>query len=96
MKAVILAAGVNSSLKNLARDIPKCLLKVGGTAIIDYQLKLLTFIGNLRLQDIFVIGGYRIEKLDYLKDLGVNVFYNPKFEEFNNIYSFYLAKDLIN
>ncbi len=96
MKAVILAAGVNARLKKLCKAIPKCLLKVGDTSIVDYQIKLLTFIGNLRLQDIFIIGGYKIEQFDYLKDLGIHVIYNPKFEEFNNIYSFYLAKDLMD
>jgi len=96
MKAVILAAGVNSRLREVAIDIPKCLLKVGNTTIIDYQIKLLTSIGRLRLQDIYVIGGYKIEKLDYLKDFGVRVVYNPKFEVFNNIYSFYLANDFVD
>lgn len=96
MKAVILAAGVNSRLIEVAKDIPKCLLEVRNTAIIDHQIKLLISIGNLRLQDIYVVGGYKIQKLDYLKDLGVNVVHNPKFEEFNNIYSFYLAKDFVN
>lgn len=96
MKAVILAAGVNSRLREVAKDIPKCLLKVGNTTIIDYQIKLLTSIGRLRLQDIYVIGGYKIEKLDYLKDLGVHVVYNPKFKEFNNIYSFYLASNFVD
>jgi choline kinase len=96
MKAVILAAGVNSRLREVARDIPKCLLKVGDTTIIDYQIKLLTSIGKLKLQDIYVIGGHKIERLGYLKDLGVHVVYNPKFKDFNNIYSFYLTKNFID
>jgi len=96
MKAVILAAGVNNRLKMLAKDIPKCLLKIGKTTILDSQIKMLTSIGNLRLHDIYVVGGYKIEKLCYLKDMGVHVVYNPKFEEFNNIYSFYLAKNFVD
>jgi len=96
MKAVILAAGVNNRLREVAKNVPKCLLKVGDTTIIDYQIKLLTFIGKLRLQDIYVIGGYKIEKLDYLKDFGVHVVYNPQFREYNNIYSFYLASNLVD
>ena len=95
MKAVILAAGDNSRLKEVAKDFPKCLLKVWNTTIIDYQIKLLTSIGKIRLQDIYVIGGYKIEKLTYLKDF-VHVIYNPKFREFNNIYSLYLANNFMD
>jgi choline kinase len=96
MKAVILAAGVNSRLREVAKDVPKCLLRLGSTTIVEYQIKLLTSIGRLRLQDIYVIGGYKIEKLDYLKDFGVNVVYNPKYNKFNNIYSFNLANKFID
>jgi choline kinase len=96
LKAVILAAGVNSRLRELAKDIPKCLLKVGGTTIIDYQIKLLTSLGKLRFQDIYVVGGHKIEKLDYLNNFGVHVIYNPQFKEYNNIYSFYLANNFVN
>jgi len=96
MKAVILAAGINSRLKDVAKDFPKCLLKIGNTTILDYQIKLLTSICKLKLKDIYVIGGYKIEKLYYLKDLGIKLIYNSKFKEFNNIYSFYLAKNFID
>jgi choline kinase len=96
MKAVILAAGINSRLREVAKDIPKCLLKVGNTTIIEYQIKFLTSIGRLRLQDIYVIAGHKIKKLNYIKDFGVHVIYNPKYKEFNNIYSFYLANKFID
>ena len=96
MKAVILAAGVNSRLKEIAKDFPKCLLKIGETTIIDYQINMLTSIGDLLLRDIYVVAGYKIEKLNYLRKMGVNVVYNPKFREFNNIYSFYLAKNFVD
>lgn len=96
MKAVILAAGVNSRLKEVAKDFPKCLLKIGKITIIDHQIEMLTSLGDLRLHDIHVIAGYKIEKLEYFRKRGVNVVYNPKFREFNNIYSFYLAKNFVD
>jgi len=96
MKAVILAAGVNNRLKEVAKDHPKCLLKIGNITIIDYQIKMLTSVGSLELRDIYVVAGYKIEKLSYLRKRGVNVVYNPKFREFNNIYSFYLAKSFVD
>jgi choline kinase len=96
MKAVILAAGVSSRLTELARDIPKCLLKIGKTTVVDYQIELLTSVGKLEFRDVYVVGGYRIEKLNYLKDFGVHTIFNPKFREFNNIYSFYLANNFVD
>jgi len=96
MKTVILAAGVSNRLGQLTRSIPKCLLKVGETTIIDYQMKLLTSVGKLRFRDVYVVGGYKVEKLGYLKDYGVHVIHNLEFREFNNIYSFYLANNFVD
>lgn len=96
MKAVILAAGPSSRLGKLTLNIPKCLLKVGETTIIDHQIELLTSIGRLGLRDIYVVGGYKVEKLGYLRDYGVYVIYNSRFREFNNVYSFYLANDFVD
>ena len=41
MKAFILAAGVSRRLYPHTYSTPKCLLEVGGKAIIDYQLEAL-------------------------------------------------------
>ena len=41
MKALILAAGVSRRLYPHTYDTPKCLLKVGGKPIINYQLEAL-------------------------------------------------------
>jgi len=96
MKAVILAAGFSSRMGKLTRDFPKCLLEIGGKTILDYQIELLTSVGKLRFKDVYVVGGYKIETLRYLKDLGAQVVYNCKFREFNNIYSFYLANNFVD
>jgi choline kinase len=92
MKAVILAAGVGSRLKELTKDIPKCLLKLdNSTSILDYQISTLIKIANLDYTDIYVIGGYKFETLKYLEK-GINLIFNSKYKEWNNIYSFYLIK----
>ncbi|MEE8436941.1 MAG: phosphocholine cytidylyltransferase family protein [Candidatus Neomarinimicrobiota bacterium] len=55
MKAIILAAGVSRRLYPLTYDTPKCLIKVGSRAIIDYQMKALTAEG---IKEVIVVVGY--------------------------------------
>jgi choline kinase len=94
MKAVILAAGVGSRLGELTRFKPKCLLTIGDRTIIEYQIEALKRLG-LRSQDIFVIGGHKFAKLrDFFGGSGVNLIYNAKYDEWNNIYSFYLIRGI--
>ena len=38
MKAVILAAGRGSRMKNKTKDIPKCLINLKGKSLLDWQL----------------------------------------------------------
>jgi len=94
MKAVILAAGEGKRLGELTRSKPKCLLTVRDKTIIEYQIEVLKWLG-LGSSDIFVIGGYKFAKLkDFLGPSGVNLIYNGKHHEWNNIYSFYLIRGI--
>lgn len=60
IKALILAAGESKRLRPLTDDKPKCLLEIGGMAIIDHQLNALAHHGILEV--VFVIG-YQGDKL---------------------------------
>ena len=60
MKAIILVAGVSRRLTAHTRDIPKCLLVVGGRTILDYQLSALEQAG---IQDVVLVVGYRREQV---------------------------------
>jgi len=95
LKAVILAAGIGSRLGNLTKDKPKCMLPIiGDKLLIDYQIEKLKEHG-IHEKDIFVIGGYQFNMLKrYLSKRNVNVIFNPKFKEWNNIYSFFLINDI--
>jgi len=95
LKAVILAAGVGSRLGDLTKDKPKCMLPVlDNITLIDYQIEKLKKLG-VEENNIFVIGGYKINVLKkYLENTNVNVLFNPKFEDWNNIYTFYLIKEI--
>lgn len=61
MKAIILAAGQGTRLLPFTQAHPKCLVPVGGRAILDHQLDALAAAG---IDDVLVIGGYRIDRLE--------------------------------
>jgi choline kinase len=61
MKAIILAAGQGTRLLPFTREHPKCLVPVGGKAILDHQLEALAAAG---VEDVLVVGGYLIERLE--------------------------------
>lgn len=59
-KAIILSAGQGSRLLPLTADMPKCLIRIDGKAILDHQLDALEAAGAGRA---IVVGGYRFDKL---------------------------------
>ena len=61
MRAIILAAGQGTRLLPFTRNHPKCLVPVGGKAILDHQLDALASCG---ISDVVVVGGYRIDRLE--------------------------------
>ena len=96
MKAVILAAGVGSRLGSLTKDKPKCLLKVGGKTIIDYQIESFASAG---INDILIVVGYQSKKVidhcNKFKQLHISFIENSEYERTNSMYSLYLAIDKI-
>lgn len=60
MKAIILAAGHGSRLLPLTLTTPKCLVEVGGRAILDHQLDAVAAAG---FEGAVVVGGYRIDQI---------------------------------
>lgn len=92
MKAVILAAGVGNRLKPLTNSVPKCLIDIkNGISSLDYQVNTLKSIGFSKFQIAVVVG----HKADEIKKKYENLMYinNDKYY-FNNIYSFYLIKNI--
>ena len=88
MKAVIIAAGCGSRLKEYHQGIPKTLLSVHGKRIIDDIIEKIIANG---ISDIVIITGYKSELLyEYLakyKDSMINIqfIHNPRWEEANGI-----------
>lgn len=97
MQAIILAAGMGKRLKELTRDNTKCMIKVNGVTLIE---RMLQQIDTHHLERIIIVVGYEGEKLkEYINTLSITtpiVFVeNRYFDQTNNIYSLYLAKDYL-
>lgn len=60
MQAVILAAGVGSRLQTVSGGAPKCLIDIGGRALIMHQLEMLADHG---VGPVIVVLGYRADEV---------------------------------
>ena len=74
MQALILAAGKGTRIQT--NDIPKCLLTVGDTNIIKYQINCLREIG---CQKIMVVTGYNSNKIKEKLGTSVEYIFNKNF-----------------
>jgi len=90
MKAIIIAAGKGSRLKNYTQDLPKCMLKFGGKTLLERQLEALRANG---INDITVIKGYMKEKIQYRK---VKYYINDNYENNNILNSLFYAEPELN
>jgi len=87
LKAIILAAGRGSRMKNLTDDRPKCLVELRGKPLIDWQLKALHEAG---ITEIGIVTGYKRELL-----IGRRLveFYNSRWAETNMVSSLACAAE---
>lgn len=90
MKVLILAAGRGYRLGELTSDRPKSLLDLNGETILGIQLRILKECG-IKPEDIFIIVGYKKEKIKELVPEKINIIENPLFASTNNVYTLYLA-----
>lgn len=58
--AIILAAGRGSRLGAATADAPKCLARVGGRQLLEWQLRAVC---EVSIADVYVVGGYRADCL---------------------------------
>jgi dTDP-glucose pyrophosphorylase len=61
MKAVILAAGKGTRMKELTNELPKPMLKVHGKPILEHILAGLAFAG---IRDVFIVTGFRADVIE--------------------------------
>lgn len=81
MKAIILAAGRGSRMKDLTEEVPKCLVELRGRPMLEWQLEALRGAG---ITDIAIVTGYRRE---LLASRGLHEFHNPRWAETNMVSS---------
>jgi len=97
MQGLILAAGMGRRLGEMTRDRTKCMITINGITLIERLLRQLSHEGIRR---VVIVIGYYGEKV---KDLignnfeGMDIVYieNDVYYKTNNIYSLYLAKEIL-
>ncbi|MCL2283813.1 MAG: phosphocholine cytidylyltransferase family protein [Fibromonadales bacterium] len=89
MKAIILAAGRGSRLKFHTQDSPKCLVKLAGLPLLEWQLKAIAEAG---IKDIAVVCGYQAEKIKALAKSFVAI-ENSRWEQTNMLSSLLCAAE---
>ncbi len=96
--ALLLAAGLGSRLAPLTDAAPKCLVAMSGVPILERLVRALDAHGFERL---VIVTGYRAETMrDYLGErfggIAIEYLLSPLFATTNNIYSLWLARQLID
>ncbi len=91
--AVLLAAGVGSRLRPLTDAMPKCLLPLAGSTLLERTLRAFQGAG---LERCILVTGYRAEMVeDAVRRLGLSLalecIRNEQFDVTNNNYSLWLA-----
>lgn len=95
MKAVLLAAGLGTRLRPITNEVPKCMVPVNGMPIIEKQINNLVENG---VEEIFVVAGYKRDVLKAFlneKFPFVYVIDNDVYDTTNNMFSLFMAKDLV-
>lgn len=87
MRAILLAAGRGSRMKELTDARPKCLVELRGKSLLDRQLEALRKAG---ISKIAIVTGY---KRELLADRGLVEFHNPRWADTNMVSSLATAQE---
>ena len=91
MQLVILASGRGSRLQNKTNKVPKCLVKLKGKPIIDYNLKFFN-----KFEKKIIVTGYKSHLIKRkLKSKNFKFIKNKKFANTNMVYSLFCASKII-
>lgn len=93
-RAIIMAAGYGNRMLPITRNIPKPLIKVNGTAMIETIIRAL--LAN-NIEEIYIVVGYLKEQFKSLAEKYpmISLIENPYFDSCNNISSLYAAREYL-
>ena len=96
--ALLLAAGTGSRLFPLTQNAPKCLTLVNDTSILE---RLINNLKNQGFKRLVIVTGYKQGCImDYLGeksgDIWIEYVHSPLYKTTNNIYSLWMARNVIN
>lgn len=86
MKSIILAAGRGTRLDPYTRNRPKCLLRIGGRSLLQWQVDLLR---EADFEDITIVKGFA---QDSILVEGAKYYINDNYESTNMVHSLFCAK----
>ena len=96
--ALLLAAGTGSRLFPLTQNFPKCLTLVNDKSILERLINNLKSQGFKRL--VIVTGHEKESIMNYLGeksgDISIEYIHSPLYKTTNNIYSLWMARNIIN
>ena len=92
MRAVILAAGRGDRLRDVIGDANKCLAPIGGSTLLERQIKSLQACG---IEAITVIAGFRADDVRAACGGAVDLIVNDEYDSTNSLYSLWLARDVL-
>tara|TARA_B100000378_G_scaffold125191_1_gene101079 strand:- start:1970 stop:2764 length:795 start_codon:yes stop_codon:yes gene_type:complete len=90
LRAIILAAGEGKRLGQLTKDRPKCLTRLFGKSLLQYQLDVFQ---NCDINDISIVTGY---KSDMIKFPNITYFHNPDYQNTNMLETLFCAQRKID
>ncbi|MDP6980667.1 MAG: phosphocholine cytidylyltransferase family protein [Myxococcota bacterium] len=93
MKALILAAGRGSRMGEKTAEQPKCLLQVGGKALIEHQLETLADCG---VGPVGIVVGYCADEIREVVGFRAEFIENTAWRNTNSLYSFWTARDWVD
>ena len=87
MKAIILAAGQGKRLYPLTKNQPKCLVKLFGKSIIEWQIEKFD---KCNIKNISIVRGYLGDMINFSN---INTYENKNYDTTNMVETLFCAKE---